>query len=42
MFRTNTSRKFQPEVVNIEDLVPQDHLLRKINETIDFSFIAEI
>jgi transposase len=41
MFRTNTSRKFQPEVVNIEDLVPQDHLLRKINETIDFSFIAE-
>jgi hypothetical protein len=30
MFRTNTSRKFQTEVVNIEDLVPQDHLLRKM------------
>jgi transposase len=41
MFRTNASREFQPETVNIEDLVPQDHLLRKINETIDFSFIAE-
>jgi transposase len=41
MFRTNSSREFQPEMVNIEDLVPQDHLLRKINETIDFSFIAE-
>jgi len=41
MFRTNTSREFQPETVNIEDIVPQDHLLRKINETIDFSFIAE-
>lgn len=41
MFRTNPSREFQPETVNIEDLVPQDHLLRKINETIDFSFIAE-
>src|SRR5690606_1431981 len=39
--RTNPSREFQPETVNIEDLVPQDHLLRKINETIDFSFIAE-
>ncbi|MGB0088881.1 MAG: hypothetical protein WBP80_05240, partial [Planifilum fulgidum] len=41
LFRTNPSREFQPETVNIEDLVPQDHLLRKINETIDFSFIAE-
>ncbi|MBA4603552.1 IS1182 family transposase, partial [Thermoactinomyces mirandus] len=41
MFRTNTSREFQQETVNIEDLVPQDHLLRKINETIDFSFIAD-
>jgi len=41
MFRTNTSREFQPETVNIEDLVPQEHLLRKINETIDFSFIAD-
>lgn len=41
MFRTNSSREFHPEMVNIEDLVPQDHLLRKINETIDFSFIAE-
>src|SRR5690606_6284785 len=29
MFRTNPSREFQPETVNIEDLVPQDHLLRK-------------
>src|SRR5690606_7817651 len=27
MFRTNPSREFQPETVNIEDLVPQDHLL---------------
>jgi transposase len=28
-------------LVNIEDLMPQDHLLRKIDATIDFSFIAE-
>lgn len=41
MFRTNASREFQHETVNIEDLVPQNHLLRKIDETIDFSFIAD-
>jgi transposase len=41
MFRTNPSKEHQPELVNIEELVPRDHLLRKINETIDFSFIAE-
>ena len=29
MFRTNTSRKFQPEVVNIEDLVPKITCLEK-------------
>jgi hypothetical protein len=37
MFRTNASREFQPETVNIEELVPQDHLLRKINETIQMA-----
>ena len=30
------------ETVNIEKLVPQDHLLRKIDKYIDFSFIKEI
>jgi hypothetical protein len=40
IFRPNPSREFRLEPVNLEDLVPQDHLLRKINETIDFSFIA--
>ena len=27
------------EVVMLEELVPQDHLLRKIDKYIDFSFI---
>ncbi|NRG45848.1 IS5/IS1182 family transposase, partial [Bacillus sp. CRN 9] len=29
------------EFVSIEDLVPQDHLLRKIDQYIDFTFILE-
>jgi transposase len=41
ILKTNAFREFQPEMVNIEDLVPRDHLLRKINEAIDFSYIAE-
>ncbi len=30
------------ETVNIENLVPQNHILRKIKQVIDFSFINEI
>jgi transposase len=30
------------EIVLIEDLVPQDHILRKIDKNIDFSFIREL
>ncbi len=30
------------EFVSLESLVPQDHLLRKINKYIDFSFIDEL
>ena len=30
------------EVVMLEHLVPQDHLLRKIDKYIDFSFIREL
>ncbi|MDN4595239.1 hypothetical protein [Polycladomyces subterraneus] len=41
MFRMNTFREFQPKTVNIDDLIPRVHLLREINETIDFSLIAE-
>lgn len=31
----------QMEFVSIEDLIPQDHLLRKIDQYIDFTFILE-
>jgi transposase len=41
-------RKQQPEgryqlsVVSLDDLVPKDHLVRKIENTIDFSFIYDL
>jgi transposase len=41
MFQTNPNRQGNMEFVYIDELVPEDHLLRKIDETIDFSFIAE-
>jgi hypothetical protein len=28
-------------ILNMEDLIPQDHLLRKIKTAIDFDFIYE-
>ena len=30
------------EVVMLEELVPQDHLLRQIDKYIDFSFIRDL
>jgi len=36
------STQQQLEVVYIENLVPQDHILRKINKHIDFNFIREL
>ncbi|MCX7545744.1 IS5/IS1182 family transposase, partial [Marinicella sp. S6413] len=30
------------EFVSLEDLVPQDHLVRKIDQSVDFSFIHDL
>jgi transposase len=38
----NTNRQRKIETVMIENLVPENHLLRKIDKYIDFSFINEI
>ena len=35
----NKEEKLPYEFINIEEMVPQDHLLRKIDRYIDFSFI---
>ncbi|EAQ6393054.1 IS1182 family transposase [Salmonella enterica] len=42
MLRSNREKQQSYEFVSIEDLVPQDHLLRKVDKYIDFSFIDEM
>lgn len=42
MIKENNSPQQTLEVVYIENLVPQDHILRKIAKYIDFSFIRDI
>ena len=40
MLVTGQNRQRKMEFVLIDDLMPQDHLLRKIDKYIDFSFIV--
>ncbi len=42
MITKNTSNKEQIQMVSLEQLVPKDHILRKIDDTIDFSFIYNL
>lgn len=42
MFKENTNTQSKMEFVSIEALVPENHLLRKIDAVIDFSFVNEI
>ena len=35
-------KKKQIQMISIEELVPQDHLLRKIDQYIDFNFIYDL
>ncbi|SER20583.1 IS1182 family transposase [Piscibacillus halophilus] len=41
MFNSKKERQMEIEMVTIDELVPEDHLLRKIDQYIDFSFIPE-
>ncbi|MGF2615091.1 IS1182 family transposase [Rossellomorea vietnamensis] len=41
VFSTRKDVQNEVEFISIEELVPQDHLLRKIDQYIDFSFILE-
>ncbi|MFP3489148.1 transposase, partial [Staphylococcus sp. SIMBA_130] len=41
MFQSRQNRQNELEMVTIEELVPENHLLRKIDHYIDFSFIPE-
>lgn len=41
MLRKDTAKQTAYEFVSLEDLVPENHMLRKIDKYIDFSFIHE-
>ena len=41
MFNPKESSQSEYEFVSIDELVPDDHLLRKIDKYIDFSFLLE-
>ncbi|MCM3763297.1 IS1182 family transposase [Alkalihalobacillus oceani] len=41
MLRPVRDKQIELEMVSIDQLVPEDHLLRKIDDTIDFSFIYD-
>ena len=41
MLRTPDNKQISMEFVSIEELVPKDHLLRKIDRVIDFEFIRD-
>ena len=42
MLLEGTNRQIKMEFVCIEDLVPKDHILRKIDKYINFSFINDL
>ena len=42
MLRENKEKQIKMEMVILENLVPENHLLRKIEKVIDFGFINEI
>jgi len=41
MLKTPTAWQTELEMVTLESLIPTDHLLRKIDAVIDFTFIRE-
>ena len=42
MITKSTRKGMQLEIISLDELVPDNHLLRKIDEHIDFSFIYEL
>ncbi|MEE2002422.1 IS1182 family transposase [Alkalimonas sp. MEB108] len=41
MLKTPSPQQYQLEMVTLEELVPKDHLVRKVDAAIDFEFIRE-
>lgn len=42
MITKNASNKGQMQIVSLDQLVPEDHILRQIDSTVDFSFIYDL
>ena len=42
MTRNNNNERDQFEMIAIDQLVPEEHLVRKIEAAIDFSFIYDL
>ena len=42
MLNREQKERSQSEIICIDDLVPKNHLLRKIDETVDFTKIYDI
>lgn len=42
MLREPSPQQYQFETVTLDELVPEDHLVRKIDATIDFEFIRDV
>ncbi len=42
MMTKNTHKQMKFHMITIESMVPEDHLLRKVADRIDFSFIYEL
>ncbi len=42
MLRSRKEKQQGMEVVILEQMVPENHLLRKIDRSIDFSFVGKI
>lgn len=38
----DNSERTQVEFISLEDLVPKNHLVRKLNAALDFSFIYDL
>ncbi|MBV1759336.1 MAG: transposase, partial [Dethiosulfatibacter sp.] len=42
MLTRNDNVQLKMEIISLEELIPEDHLLRKIENKIDFSFIYDL
>ena len=42
MTRENRKKREQIQIMSLDDLVPQDHLVRKLEATLDWNFIYEL